>query len=142
MRSLVNSLFVRAFFWHETGGDQVTLNGQPYYEHYTGYHFHNFFSDFNATRFKYFSYAHPDPHALDKPLEELSEDVKFAVHCLRGVTEDTGTRYHMVEGGFESLKPTLPLYFLDKQYRQVRHSYMQGRVEADEVGKRPSAKSE
>ncbi len=124
-----------------TGGDQEKLIDQPNYAYYTGYHFHNFFSDFNATRFKYFSYAHPDPHALEKPLEELSEDVKFAVRCLKGTTEDSGgTKFRMVEGGFENLKPALPLYFLDKQYRQHRHSYMQGRVEADEMGIKSSSK--
>jgi hypothetical protein len=114
------------------GGDQVTLIDQTNYDHHTGYHFHNFFSDFNATRLKYFSYAHPDPDALDKPLEELSEDVKFAVRCIKSTTETASDRYRRVEGGFEGLRPTLPLYFLDKDYRHHRHEFMKQKVEADE----------
>jgi hypothetical protein len=110
----------------------VTLIDQPNYDQHTGYHFHNFFSDFNATRVKYFSYAHPDPDALDKPLEELSEDVKFAVRCIKNTTETASDRYRRVEGGFEGLRPTLPLYFLDKDYRHHRHEFMKQKVEADE----------
>ncbi len=121
------------------GGDQVTLIDQPSYDHHTGYHFHNFFSDFNVTRFKYFSYAHPDPDALDKPLEELSEDVKFAVRCIKNMTETDSDRYRRVEGGFEGLRPTLPLYFIDKEYRHQRHTFMKQKVEADE--KERTAKS-
>jgi hypothetical protein len=69
-----------------------------------------------------------------KPLEEFSPDVAFAVNCLKNATQDsTDHDNKRVTGGFEAIKPNLPLYFRDKEYRLQKHANMQQQVKLDEM---------
>ncbi len=106
--------------------------GKPkLYDPFTAYHFHNFFTDFDAIRNKHLTFGHPNPDALDKPLEELSWNMMIGISCLKNMSYVRG-RYKSDPGGFEALRRTLPLYFLDKEYRQRRHKLLQDRVRDDE----------
>ncbi len=89
--------------------------------------------NFSEMRLSQFSYEHPDPTVFVKPLEEFSHDIKFAVRCIKNVTEDSTDREKRVAGGFEAVKPNLPLYFRDKEYRQQKHAALQKMVEEDEI---------
>ena len=43
----------------------------PRYAEYSAYHFHNFFTSFNATRHKMATYGHPKKYAMTRGLENL-----------------------------------------------------------------------
>jgi hypothetical protein len=112
--------------WLDGGESNTTL-----YDIFTAYHFHNFFADFVAIRNKHLTYGHPVPDALDIPLEELNGNIMIGVSCLKNRSDVPGSR-KSDPGGFEALRRPLPLYFLDKEYRQRRHKLLQERVQDDE----------
>jgi Glycosyltransferase family 17 len=99
---------------------------------YTGFHFHNFFAQFNDTRFKYLTFGHADKKAGVKPIEKLSPDLKLMYRCVNNLPEDPEQKYKRVAGGFDGIDPFLPIYFQDDDYRRRRHAYVQEMVEADE----------
>jgi hypothetical protein len=117
------------------GGHQLALDTatSPAYARYTAFHFHNFFSDLNATRFKMKTYGHPQPHAMIMPLEKLSNDLRMMYRCARDLPDDEKQKWKRVQGGFSHIKPFLPIYFQDDDYRQRRHAFVKDMVEQDEL---------
>ena len=98
---------------------------------YTGFHFHNFFSNLTTTRNKYKTYGHQDLKAFEKPLEELQADNGVFVRCVQKLNDtDFSRRY--IQGGYEALVPELPLYFHDAEYRQLRQATMKQEFHDDE----------
>jgi Glycosyltransferase family 17 len=109
------------------------------FDRYTGYHFHNFFANMNATRFKYSTYGHADRAARSKPIYEVSADLNMLYHCLYSntaaddddvVTDDSKTVARSqtlhVPGGYNQLARYFrPVYFHDDDYRRRRHAHMQ-----------------
>ena len=108
-------------FRMEEGGRMVEMvGGSP-----TGYHFHNFFDGMGQVKFKYRTYGHPHKNAMDVPVWELSEELKFAVDCARGTNEDA-LDFH---GTGSSV---LPVYYLNDDVRIARHQLWQGIVREEE----------
>ncbi len=108
------------------------LDDHPRQDNFTGYHFHNFFSDLNVTRFKYFSFGEPDMDALDKKLSDLHDGLGVGFRCVKNIPDDPGAKMKWKPGGFEALEPPLPLYFLDRDYRRRRFNHIREKVEADD----------
>jgi len=102
------------------------------YDQFTGYHFHNFFAEFNSTRHKYRTYGHPDKLAYEKPIEELSRDLKLMHRCVKGLADDPEQVKKRIPGGFKAIKPFLPIYFQDEEYRRRRHDFVKEMIEEDE----------
>jgi Glycosyltransferase family 17 len=109
------------------------------FDRYTGYHFHNFFSSMDATRFKYSTYGHADRAAQYKPIHEISADLDMLHHCLyRDADNDTDDDVAAdsktvarpptlhVPGGYNQMARYFrPVYFHDDNYRRRRHAHMQ-----------------
>mmetsp|Transcript_28205 Transcript_28205/g.56754 ORF Transcript_28205/g.56754 Transcript_28205/m.56754 type:complete len:602 (-) Transcript_28205:165-1970(-) len=114
-------------FRREEGGEDAWKNDE--WESPTAYHFHNFFMSGEEVRFKYSTYGHADSKALVKSLRHIHADgdIMLAVMCALGNhTEDT-------ESSFESIAGTSrPIYYLNKEARQARHSMWQDIVRRDE----------
>jgi hypothetical protein len=103
---------------------------------YTAFHFHNFFTDPDSIRFKYFTYGHPNDMAYELKLDELSEDLALMVHCVRNEEPDLKKDvppYKRVEGGFENLDPFTPIYFKDSDYRKRKQEYIRNMIVSDEI---------
>ena len=111
----------------EEGGEDAWKDDE--WESPTAYHFHNFFMSGEEVRFKYSTYGHADSKALVKSLRHIHADgdIMLAVMCALGNhTEDT-------ESSFESIAGTSrPIYYLNKETRQARHSMWQDIVRRDE----------
>ena len=105
----------------------------PAYAEYSAYHFHNFFTDFNATRFKMATYGHPKAYAMTRGLEFLSNDLKMMYRCVKGIPDAKKQKWKRVIGGFRAVKPFMPIYFQDPDYRRRRHALVQELVELDEL---------
>ena len=105
-------------------GQRVTKkDGSP-----TGYHFHNFFMSTEEIIFKYATYGHADKKARKKKsIRYIHDDLMMAVMCTLGKhTEKT-------ESSFESIAGTSrPIYYLNEEARQARHSLWQGIVRKDD----------
>jgi hypothetical protein len=56
------------------------------------------------------------------------------VHCVKNVTEPPAAHFKRVKGGFQGLKPFVPIYFRDSSYRLRRQAFIRDMVEADEKG--------
>jgi Glycosyltransferase family 17 len=101
---------------------------------YTGFHFHNFFSDFNATRMKYFTYGHnvKANKAFASPLEDIGKnDLKLMFHCARGEPDDEDQKWKRIPGGLTETLPPTPIYFQDLDYRRQRHEWVKRQVRMD-----------
>jgi hypothetical protein len=91
---------------------------------HTGYHFHNFFTNFNTTRFKYLTYGHATEDALYKPISLLSNDLQMMYRCVNNLTDTPKQKWKRIEGGYRMADPFLPIYFHDADYRQRRHEHV------------------
>lgn len=122
-------------FRRTCGGGRLALDTDSYPDlaEYTAYHFHNFFADFNATRFKMKTYGHPNQHAMTRSLEHLSNDLKLMYRCVKDVADADNQKWRRVKGGFDAVKPFMPIYFQDEDYRRRRHAYVQQMVDLDDI---------
>jgi hypothetical protein len=116
------------------GGRMVGLNTRefPEYGPYTGYHFHNFFANADAIRFKYRTYGHVDANAYTKRLEKMNNALQMMYRCVMNLTESRGQKWKRVKGGFGAIQPQLPVYFHDADYRYRRHEFMRQVMTADD----------
>lgn len=99
---------------------------------HTAYHFHNFFANLKATRRKYKTYGHPIDNAMTKRLENIGDDLKLLVRCVKNWT-DAPTSNHGNPGIFETqqwqrdaaglaaMNKPWPVYFMDPEYRLNKH---------------------
>lgn len=122
-------------FRRTCGGVMLALDTEAYPDHaeYTAYHFHNFFTDFNATRFKMKTYGHPNQNAMTRGLEILSNDLKLMYRCVKNMDDGANQKWKRVQGGLAAAKPFVPIYFQDEDYRRRRHAYVQKMVELDDI---------
>ena len=114
-------------FRQEIGGVMISKNDE--WNSPTGYHFHNFFMSGEEIRFKYSTYGHADPEALEKPLRDIHDagDLALAVTCAHGNHTDN------TERSFESIPGSArPIYYLNEEARRARHSVWQDIVREDE----------
>jgi Glycosyltransferase family 17 len=113
------------------------------FDRYTGYHFHNFFANMDATRFKYSTYGHADRAARSKPIHEISADLNMLYHCLESHADDDDVATDSetvnepptlhVPGGYNQMaRYVRPVYFHDDDYRRRRHAHMQAIMVATE----------
>ncbi|CAB9501156.1 expressed unknown protein [Seminavis robusta] len=129
------------------GGKYQFLNA-PNYTTFSGFHMHNFFVDFEALRFKYLTYGHPVPRAMTMPLEKLNADVEFMIRCVKNQTdapeEDQREKKDQnplrEPGGVDAALPPLPIYFMDKDYRDRKHNAIKVQIEQDEKRRRERLK--
>jgi hypothetical protein len=105
------------------------------YTHYIAFHAHNFFAEFNTTRFKYETYAHAVDNVGYKKIFDLQEDLTLTYYCVMGKEygPEIKINYYHIPGGFSSLKPFQPLYFYDDDYRQRRHEHVRQLALADDA---------
>ena len=122
-----------ADFRRGCGGGRVSRNTQNGTA-YTAYHFHNFFMDFNATRFKYRTYGHPDVNAMIKSVEDLHEDLQLMYRCIKNIPDNNSSSqsFQRVIGGFDAVLDFRPIYFQDPDYRRRRHAHVQQMIATDE----------
>jgi hypothetical protein len=80
----------------------------------TGYHFHNFFLSADEVRYKYATYGHAKSEARYLPVWEVSADVKLAVNCAHGQSDEA---LDFNETG----SSVLPVYYLNDEVRNKRH---------------------
>lgn len=118
-------------------GSQVRLTGgEPgLYSNYTGFHLHNFFSDFNATRMKYHTYGHAVKarKAFAGPLEEIGKnDLKLMYRCVRDLDDEPNQKWKHIIGGLGASLPPIPIYFQDRDYCRQRHEWVQEQVRLDD----------
>ena len=99
---------------------------------YTAYHLHNFFNNFNQTRFKYHTYGHQDANAMTKKIEDMSNDLKMMYRCVKNLPDDPDQVWQRVRGGFNATLPFQPIYFQDADYRQRRHAHVQSMIASDD----------
>jgi hypothetical protein len=113
--------------------DRATARDKNY-NTYTAFHFHNFFTQPDSIRFKYFSYGHPDARAYEKTLQEIHEDLALMVWCVKDAPNPPDRpNEQRVLGGFEALRRFKPIYFQDPLYRRKRHNFIHDMVLADEL---------
>lgn len=115
---------------HNVKASSQALGFQP--DRYTAFHFHNFFAQFNSTRFKYKTYGHSNPRAYEQRIEEMNNDLKMMYRCVKDLKEDQDQKWKRVVGGFENINPFYPIYFQDEDYRRRRHAFVIDMVEADD----------
>ena len=102
---------------------------------YTGFHFHNFFTDFNATRMKYHTYGHATKarQAFAVPLNEIGKnDLNLMYNCVRGLESESNQKWARILGGLNASLPPIPIYFQDLDYRRRRHEWVQEQVRLDD----------
>ena len=125
-----------ADFRRTCGGRQVDTHvrdpAQWHLSRYTGFHFHNFFTDAASIRFKYSTYGHFNPDAAHMELPRISHDLHLMAHCVKGENDHDEQEWKRVKGGFDALKPQLPIYFQDADYRARRHDFTKQLVIEDE----------
>jgi hypothetical protein len=115
------------------GVEKLRARAQEGYSIYTGYHFHNFFSDSDAIRTKYRTYGHPSGNTgYAFHLGDIHEDLDLVSRCVKNDTSPPKTGYYFVEGGLMGQLPSHPIYFLDPDYRRKRHELVSYMVEEDE----------
>jgi len=119
-------------FRRTCGGYMLHLKDEPNYGEYTAFHLHNFFTNFNSTRWKLKTYGHPNPNAEVLPLRELSFDLEMMYNCARDIPDGQNQKWQRVMGGFRKVKPFLPIYFYDEDYRRRRHAFVKRMVELDD----------
>ena len=73
-------------------------------------------------RFKCLSYGHPRENAFKTSLEELHPNVEMMVKFAKEQSNMRAKRKR-VRGGFNRLRPFVPIYFAcDADYRQRKHA--------------------
>lgn len=124
-----------ADFRRTCGGSSVTadVNNFPSHGRHTAFHFHNFLSNLNATRSKHFTYGHPNKKAFEQHVQDLGEDYKMMYRCVKGMPDTPDQKWLRQPGGLEGLKPFLPIYFQDGDYRRRRHQHVLHVIELDET---------
>lgn len=134
-------LYNAADFRRACGGQMIRNTARGHTE-YSAFHFHNFFANFNQTRFKYKSYGHPQYGAFRKKLEDLHEDLELVYRCVHNMTNADNTtstkvdpeRIHQrEEGGLLGTKPHWPVYFHDDDYRARKYQSLYDELIADEI---------
>jgi hypothetical protein len=96
------------------------------------FHLHNFFAEFNTTRFKYETYAHAIHDQARRKIFDLHGDLTMMYYCVTG--KEPGPDVQKREpGGFASMKPFQPIYFHDADYRQRRHEHVRHIALADDA---------
>ena len=127
-------LYNAADFRNMCGGKMIRNKATDLSE-YTSFHFHNFFANFNQTRFKYKTYGHPQAGAYTRKLEDIHEDLELVVRCAHNLsTKRNGTkiRERVNEGLIGTPKPW-PIYFHDEDYRKRKAKSLRDEVIADEA---------
>ena len=131
------------------GGKQYSYNNAKEEEgavHYpespTAYHFHNFFTSSEEIRFKYRTYGHPHHRTDERPIWDFHRDLKLAYNCAKGIYNGTG------EDGLEIIRladpfdaaPSKfkPIYYLNPENRQRRHTAWQHIIEEEEARSFPT----
>ncbi|KAG7371240.1 glycosyltransferase family 17 protein [Nitzschia inconspicua] len=126
------------------GGGSMVGSREPNSSGHSAFHLHNFFADFNTTRYKYLTYGHPDRQALKKPLEDLHVDIRLLVRCVYNETDgpinsdadyDERQDFQRVEGGLDTNHPVFPIYFHDEDYRRRKHDAISRLVKEDEYSR-------
>ncbi|KAG7370688.1 glycosyltransferase family 17 protein [Nitzschia inconspicua] len=135
---------------YSAGDFRALGGGSMVHSHYSNssghsaFHLHNFFADFNTTRYKYLTYGHPDGQALTKPLEDLHADIRLLVRCVYNQTDgpiNSGADYEKkqdfqrVEGGLDTRHPVFPIYFYDEDYRRRKHAAILRLVNEEEYSR-------
>ena len=99
----------------------VSMNdGSP-----TAYHFHNYFNSAEAIQFKYHTYGHADPSAMDKPIWALHEDLQLGVDCANGLSS-------RAVAFTDYSSSVLPIYYMNEDIRSKRHTLWQSIVKDEE----------
>ena len=111
----------------------VDTENFPRYAEYTAFHFHNFFTDFNAIRFKMATYGHPKSYAMTRGLEFMSNDLKMMYRCVKNLPDVKRQKWKRVVGGFRAARRFMPIYFQDADYRRRRHALVQELVQMDDL---------
>ena len=122
-------------FRRTCGGGMVGIDTEnfPRYAEYTAFHFHNFFTDFNAIRFKMATYGHPKSYAMTRGLEFMSNDLKMMYRCVKNLPDVKRQKWKRVVGGFRAARRFMPIYFQDADYRRRRHALVQELVQMDDL---------
>jgi hypothetical protein len=99
------------------------------------FHLHNFFAEFNTTRFKYETYAHAIEDQGRRKIFDLHEDLTLMYHCVQSKPygPEVQINFQHEPGGFSSMKPFQPIYFYDADYRQRRHEHVRQIALADDA---------
>ena len=134
-------LWSAADFRSLCGGTMVRHNKKRGHEEFTAYHFHNFFPDFNQTRFKYKTYGHPYFRAFTTKMEDLHSDLELVSRCVHNMANSEPTRaktnhaifWHREEGGLNGTLPYWPVYFHDADYRERKAQALREAFLADEA---------
>ncbi|KAG7370647.1 glycosyltransferase family 17 protein [Nitzschia inconspicua] len=125
-------------------GGHIVESRDPNSSGHSAFHLHNYLADFNATRYKYLTYGHPDEEAMVKPLEELSADIRLLVRCVHNETDgpieedaDSAEKqdFQRVRGGLDTKHPVFPIYFHDEDYRRRKHDAISRLVKEDEYSR-------
>jgi len=101
----------------------------------TGFHFHNFFTNFNATRMKYFTYGHAlkAKKVFSSSLQNIgNNDLKLMYRCVRDLPDESDQKWKRVQGGLSASRLPIPIYFQDLDYCQRRHRWVQEQVRMDD----------
>ena len=117
------------------GQQAIRTDGRTGHSTYTGFHFHNFFTDFNATRVKYHTYGHATKarKAFAVPLNEIGKnDLNLMYNCVRGLEGEPNQKWSRIMGGLNASLPPIPIYFQDLDYRRRRHEWVQEQVRLDD----------
>ncbi|KAL7462135.1 hypothetical protein ACHAXS_002528 [Conticribra weissflogii] len=109
-------------FRMEVGGNMRSKgDGSP-----TGYHFHNFFNSGEEIHVKYRTYGHSIKDAMEMPIWDLSPDLKLAVDCAHGSTNDQILDFN------DAGSSNMPIYYMNKEVRKLRHQLWQRIVQEEE----------
>ena len=114
---------------------QQQQRGKRIFDGHTGYHFHNFFTTFNNTRYKYKTYGHPDKLADIRPIQNMSNDLLMMYNCIMNITDNMNPeeqKWRRIVGGYNATLPYYPIYFQDTDYRSRRHLHVKEQVVIDD----------
>jgi hypothetical protein len=114
------------------GGKQSEAKKDKNHSKFTGYHFHNFFPDMQATRFKYLTYGHEKKEAMTMPIANISEDLLVMSQCAKNVDDHADQKWKRVIGGIAKTRQPWPIYFWDEDYRLRKHEKLLELVAKDE----------
>ena len=119
-----------------TGKMLVNTKLHPELDMHTGFHFHNFFANAEALRFKYATYGHYHKDAYTRNLLHLGS-VSMVWQCTQNLTDQElpSLNRRPEPGKFAGLKPFLPIYFQDADYRRRRHEMVSDMLKEHDDGK-------
>jgi hypothetical protein len=107
---------------------RMTPGGKQPGSGHTGFHFHNFFPNFDRIRVKYETYGHPIQGARTMALSDLHSDIDLFVKCA--MDRPDGDR---LPGGLKHVEGPIPLALNLKSYTRARHEEMRKALVADEA---------